>query len=92
MGSARLLGREDEIGSLEEGKCADLFLVSSDRLELVGALFDPKSCLGTVGLKGAVDYTIVNGEVTVEHGRLARVDEEKLAYEANRQDRIYLGR
>ena len=92
MGSARLLGREKEIGSLEEGKCADLFLVSSDRLELVGALFDPKSCLGTVGLKGAVDYTIVNGEVTVEHGRLARVDEEKLAYEANRQDRIYLGR
>ena len=43
MGSARLLGRDKEIGSLEEGKCADLFLVRADRLELVGALFDPKS-------------------------------------------------
>ena len=92
MGSARLLGRDQEIGSLEEGKCADLFLVSSSRLELVGALFDPKSVLGTVGLKGAVDYTIVNGEVTVENGRLAKVDEEKLTAQANAQDRIYLGR
>ena len=92
MGSARLLGRETEIGSLEAGKCADLFLVSSNRLELVGALFDPKSVLGTVGLKGAVDMTIVNGEVVVENGRLSRVDEEKLAYEANLQDRKYLGR
>ncbi len=92
MGSAKLLGRDKEIGSLEEGKCADLFLVKANRLELVGALFDPKSVLGTVGLKGAVDYTIVNGEVTVEHGRLAKVDEEKLAFEANRQDRVYLNR
>ena len=74
MGSARLLGRDKEIGSLETGKCADLFLVRSDRLELVGAMFDPKSVLGTVGLKGAVDYTIVNGEVTVENGVLARVE------------------
>ena len=92
MGSARLLGRDKEIGSLEVGKCTDLFLVSASRLELVGALFDPKSVLGTVGLKGAVDYTIVNGEVTVDHGHLARVDEEKLAFEANAQDHLYLGR
>ncbi len=92
MGSARLLGREKEIGSLETGKCADLFLVSADRLELVGAMFDPKSVLGTVGLKGAVDYTIVNGEVTVENGRLVRVDEERIAYDARMQDRKYLGR
>ena len=92
MGSARLLGRDKEIGSLETGKCADLFLVRSDRLELVGARFDPKSVLGTVGLKGAVDYTIVNGEVTVENGVLARVDEEKLSYEAGEQVRKYLGR
>ena len=92
MGSARLLGREKEIGSLEEGKCADLFLVRGGRLELVGALFDPKSVLGTVGLKGPVDYTIVNGKITVKEGRLANVDEEKLADAAERQDRLYLGR
>ena len=92
MGSAKLLGRDKEIGSLETGKCADLFLVKASRLELVGAMFDPKSVLGTVGLKGAVDYTIVNGEVAVENGRLARVDEEKLSFEAGEQVKKYLGR
>jgi hypothetical protein len=65
-GSARLLGRDKEIGSIEVGKCADFFLVDSDRLELVGACYDPKSVLGTVGLRGAVDYTVIDGEITDE--------------------------
>lgn len=90
MGSAALLGREKEIGSLEEGKCADFFLVNSHRLELTGACYDPKSVLATVGLKGAVDWTIVNGKVTVEHGRLTGIDEEKTVSEADRELKRYL--
>lgn len=90
-GSAKLLGRED-IGSLEVGKCADLFLIDSRRMELVGSCFDPMSVLGTVGVRGAVDYTVVHGRVTVEHGKLALVDEEKLAFEAQEKCRSYLGR
>jgi hypothetical protein len=49
------------------------------------------SVLGTVGVRGAVDYTVVHGKVTVEHGRLACVDEEKLAFEAQEKCRSYLG-
>lgn len=90
-GSAKLLGRED-IGSLEVGKCADLFLIDSRRMELVGSCFDPMSVLGTVGVRGAVDYTVVHGRITVEHGKLALVDEEKLAFEAQEKCRSYLGR
>ncbi|MCD7753279.1 MAG: 8-oxoguanine deaminase [Clostridiales bacterium] len=90
MGSARLLGREDEIGSLEPGKCADFFLVDSRRLELVGADRDPGAMLATVGLKGPVDYTVVNGQVTVERGRLVGVDEERLAWDARRKVAEYL--
>ena len=92
MGSARLLGRQDEIGSLEAGKCADLFLLRADRLELVGACYDPKSVLCTVGVKGPVDYTVVNGRVTVENGRLTGIDEEKVVRDAEQEVRRYLGK
>ena len=91
MGSARLLGREKEIGSLETGKCADLFLVDTNRLELVGGCADPKSLLCTVGLKGPVDYTVVNGRVVVDQGRLAGLDEEKLVRDAQTEICRYLG-
>ena len=64
-GSARLLGRTD-IGSLEPGKRADLFLVDSRRPEFIGAALDPASLPGTVGIKGGADYTIVNGQVIQE--------------------------
>jgi len=90
MGGARLLGREKEIGSLEVGKCADLFLLDSNRLELVGACYDPKSVLCTVGVKGPVDYTVVNGRVTVRGGRIVGVDEEALVREAEQEVRRYL--
>jgi cytosine/adenosine deaminase-related metal-dependent hydrolase len=90
-GSARLLGRED-IGSLEPGKAGDLFLVRRDRLELVGADLDVKSMLGTVGLKGPVDATVVNGRVVVKDGRLTGLDEEKAVREARSCVRAYLVR
>ena len=88
-GSARLLGRDD-IGQLAVGKCADLFMIDRRRLELVGACCDPRSVLATVGVRGAVDYTVVHGVVTVAQGRLKRVDEEKTAWEANRKCAQYL--
>ncbi|MDO4615258.1 MAG: 8-oxoguanine deaminase [Lachnospiraceae bacterium] len=90
MGGARLLGREQEIGSIETGKCADFFLIRRDRLELVGALYDPKSVLATVGLKAPVDVTVVNGSVRVRDGRLAGIDEEKIVFSANREVARYL--
>jgi len=89
-GSASLLGRSD-IGQLAIGKCADLFLIDSRRLELIGACLDPKNVLCTVGLKGAVDTAIVHGKATVLNGRLARLDEEALSAQANAKVKQYLG-
>ena len=90
VGGARLLGREKELGSIEPGKCADLFLIRKNRLELVGACLDPGAMLATVGLKGAVDYTVVNGRITVENGRLTGLDEERLVFDAEREIARYL--
>lgn len=91
MGSARLLGREKEIGSIEVGKCADFFMVDSNRIELVGACYDPKSVFGTVGFRMPVDYTVINGQVTVEQGRLTGIDEAKLVEDSNKELKRYLG-
>lgn len=88
-GSAKLLGRSD-IGTLEVGKCCDLFLMDSRRLELVGACYDPKSVLATVGVRGSVDYTVVHGRVTVKDGHLTGIDEHRLAEEAGNTCANYL--
>lgn len=90
-GGARVLGRTD-IGSLEPGKAGDLFLIRRNRLELVGADLDVKSMLGTVGFKGPVDCTVVNGKVVVRDGRLTGIDEERAAREARDSAAAYLGR
>ena len=90
-GSARLLGRMD-IGYLAPGMAADLFMIDLDRVELVGAQFDPMSLLGTVGFKGAVDYTVINGRAVVQNGQLVTVDEHEVTARANEAARRYLGR
>lgn len=82
-GSASVLGRKD-IGELSVGKAADLFMIDSNRLELVGTQYDPKSLLGTVGLKSPVDCTVIAGKVVVKDGKLTTMDEEKVSYEANK--------
>ena len=88
-GSASLLGRSD-IGSLEAGKCCDLFLIDSRRLELTGACYDPKSVLATVGVRGPGDDTVVNGTVTVREGHLVRADEAQIAEQARKKCQEYL--
>ena len=90
-GSAQILGRE-KLGQIDVGMAADFFLINLNRIELVGAQFDPKSMLSTVGVKGAVDYTVVNGSVVVKEGRLVRVEEESLVMKANDAVTRYLNR
>lgn len=88
-GSAAVLGRDD-LGSLEPGKAGDLFMIDTRCLAAVGTHLDPASFLGTVGWKGAVKHTVVNGRVVVRDGRLVTVDEEKQAREADLLVRNYL--
>ena len=88
-GSAKILGRND-IGSLSIGKAGDLFMIRRNRLELVGADLDVKSMLGTVGFKGTVDYTIVNGKIVVKEGQLTGIDEEKAIYNCRQEVNKYL--
>lgn len=80
-GGATLLGRPD-LGSIEVGKAADLFMIDTDRLEYVGTCFDPKSLLATVGVFRPVAYTIVNGQIVVKNGELCKVAESEIIKKA----------
>ncbi|MGI6030883.1 MAG: 8-oxoguanine deaminase [Eubacteriales bacterium] len=81
-GSAAILGRDD-IGSLEVGKAADLFMLDMNLLEMVGCQKDPACLLGTVGYSRPAKMVMVNGRVVAENGRLLGIDEEKVTYKAN---------
>lgn len=78
VNGAKTLGRED-LGSLEPGKAADLFMVDVGVLELTGTLHDPKNLLARVGVTGPVHLTMVNGQVVFRDGHLVGVDERELA-------------
>jgi cytosine/adenosine deaminase-related metal-dependent hydrolase len=82
-GGAQILGRE-EIGSIEEGKAADLVLFDMARLGYSGALSDPLAAIVYSGFDHRVDYTVVDGHIVVENGCLVRGDEADIAAEGNR--------
>lgn len=82
-GSARLLGREDELGSLEVGKAADVVLVDLSRLDYAGALSDPLAAVVFAGISHRVHATIVDGQFVVRDGKLARLDEGEVAARAH---------
>lgn len=77
VGGARLLGRSD-IGSLETDKAADLFMINTATLDMVGATHDPKDLLGRVGYQNEVWMTMINGQIVFQNGKLMRVNETDL--------------
>ncbi len=74
---------QPEIGSIEEGKAADMFLINTKKLGFAGGLSDSVSALVTSGDSQIVDITIVNGKIVVCDGKLVNIDEEKVAEIAN---------
>jgi cytosine/adenosine deaminase-related metal-dependent hydrolase len=88
-GGAAVLGRTD-IGSLEPGKCADLFAINLNRLEYAGALHDPVAAL-IFAQPVKADYTVVAGRFVVKNGHLETVDESDLVKRHNRSATRLLG-
>ncbi|MEU8826677.1 8-oxoguanine deaminase [Streptomyces sp. NPDC048636] len=89
-GGAQVLGRQDQIGSLEPGKLADLVLWKLDGIGH-STIADPVAAL-VLGAAAPVTLSLVNGEPVVENGRLLTADEDTIARtardEAHRLARI----
>jgi len=77
LDGARILGREDEIGSIETGKLADLAVWRLDTLAHAG-IEDPVAAL-LLGTQPPLELLLVNGRPVVERDRVVTVDEETLA-------------
>ena len=80
-GGAAVLGRTD-IGSLEVGKCTDLFAINLNRLDYAGALHDPVAA-ALFCAPQKVDLNIVGGQVIVRDGQMIGVDIPELVQKHN---------
>ena len=78
---AQTLGLEADIGSVEPGKRADLIVVDRDPPHLAPGA-DPYSTIVYAARASDVRTVIVDGEVLVDGGRLARADGAEIAAEA----------
>ncbi len=79
MGGARVLGRAEEIGSLEPGKLADVAVWRVDGVEHAG-IIDPVAALG-LGALPPLARLFVGGNTVVGEGRLTLSDDDELAVE-----------
>jgi 5-methylthioadenosine/S-adenosylhomocysteine deaminase len=81
IGGARVLGQQQQIGSLEAGKRADLITVS-----LAGArqtpMYDPMSHLVYVARGDDVRTTVVQGKVLMRNRRMTTLNEARVLEEA----------
>ncbi len=89
IGGARLLGRADEIGSLEPGKLADIALWRMDTLPHA-SIADPVAAL-VLGAPAPLELLLVNGQPVVERDELVTVDEQQVARAARRASQELAG-
>jgi cytosine/adenosine deaminase-related metal-dependent hydrolase len=82
---ARCLGRDDELGSLEAGKLADVALWRLDGLDGAG-IEDPVAAL-VFGATQAVELLLVGGRPIVQGGELRTADEAQVAADIARESR-----
>lgn len=69
LGGARVLRIDDYIGSIEEGKSADIAAFRLDTLAMAGGLSDPVASLVLCDPHKS-DFLMVNGKIRVQNGKV----------------------
>jgi 5-methylthioadenosine/S-adenosylhomocysteine deaminase len=80
---AKALGLEHLVGTIEQGKLADLVAIDLDRLQ-ARPLYDPVSHLVYSAHRDQVSHVWVGGRHVVQNGRLTTFDEGELKASADR--------
>jgi 5-methylthioadenosine/S-adenosylhomocysteine deaminase len=85
IGGAKAVGMEDQIGSIEVGKKADLAILNLYNFHTFPSYdVDPVSRIVYSATRADVETTIVDGEILMHQGLLKTVDKEVVLHEANR--------
>ncbi len=80
---ARALQLEDEIGSLEAGKRADITIINLEGLHTSPSTSDPISMIVYAAQSSDVRTVLVDGQVLMLDRRLLTLDEQSVRREAN---------
>jgi len=88
-GGAAVLGRQD-VGALAPGMCADFFSIDLNTVDYAGALNDPVAATVFCAPQKA-RYTVIDGRVVVENGRVTTVDMDPVIEAHNRFSRGLAG-
>ena len=78
INGSRALGKQNEYGSLEVGKRADLVIRKNTLPESLPG-FDPIRDVMFSSRSKSVDTVIVNGDIVVEKGKATKIDEIEFA-------------
>jgi cytosine/adenosine deaminase-related metal-dependent hydrolase len=89
---ARALGLQDELGSLEAGKRADLIIINLDRLHSAPSPPDLISAIAYSAQASDVETVIIDGRIVMQERQLKTIDERAVIDEANREAALLMSR
>lgn len=91
MGGAKVMGKEKEIGSLEEGKKADIILLNLNNIHNSPSYnVDVESQIVFSASTTDVVTTIVNGKILMENRKLTTLNEKEIITNSNKSiERLY---
>ncbi|SCZ04754.1 5'-deoxyadenosine deaminase [Alkaliphilus peptidifermentans] len=85
IGGAKAMGLADKIGSIEEGKKADVVIVNLDKLHCYPSdEVDVVSRLVYAAQASDVDTTIIDGNIVMQNRQLLTLNEKEIMKDANR--------
>ncbi|MBS4189449.1 5'-deoxyadenosine deaminase [Bacillus sp. FJAT-49705] len=85
IGGAKAVGMEHEIGSIEQGKKADLAILNLNDFHVYPSFdIDPISRIVYSATRADVESTIVNGKILMENRRMNTIDKEIILKESNK--------
>ncbi|MEM3653962.1 MAG: amidohydrolase family protein, partial [Candidatus Bathyarchaeia archaeon] len=84
INGAKALGLENEIGSIEPGKKADIIMIDLKKPHLTPC-FNPISNLVYAAQGSDVDTVIIDGKVVMRKRRVLTMDEKKILKEAEKK-------